>query len=154
VTASIAVLGAGAMGGAAARLLARRGDIRITVLDGDVDRARSVAEQSGPNAVAGHADIASPELASAIQGVDAVAACIPYRLNIPVMEACLAAGVHYADLGGLFHTTLEQLSCTNASNRRASRRSWASGAPPASRTSWPGPAPTGWTTARCGRSTC
>jgi glycine/D-amino acid oxidase-like deaminating enzyme len=133
VTASIAVLGAGAMGGAAARLLARRGDIRITVLDGDVDRARSVAEQSGPNAVA---------------------ACIPYRLNIPVMEACLAAGVHYADLGGLFHTTLEQLSCTNASNRRASRRSWASGAPPASRTSWPGPAPTGWTTARCGRSTC
>ena len=104
----IAVLGAGAMGGAAARLLARREDVDLLILDSDAERARGVAETCGGRARAGTADITSPSLADAFADVDAVAACIPYRLNIPVMEACLAAGVHYADLGGLFHTTLEQ----------------------------------------------
>lgn len=41
--------------------------------------------------------------------MQSVATCVPYRLNLPVMEAALAAGCHYADLGGLFHVTLEQL---------------------------------------------
>jgi saccharopine dehydrogenase (NAD+, L-lysine-forming) len=39
-----------------------------------------------------------------------VAACIPYRANLPTMEAALQAGCHYADLGGLFHTTRRQLT--------------------------------------------
>jgi saccharopine dehydrogenase-like NADP-dependent oxidoreductase len=34
---------------------------------------------------------------------------VQYQLNMPVMKACLAAGAHYADLGGLFHVTREQL---------------------------------------------
>jgi lysine 6-dehydrogenase len=105
----IAVLGAGAMGSAAARLLSRRSDIDLLVLDSDEDRARRVADACGPNASAAVADIASPSLADAFDGVAAVAACIPYRLNLRVMDACLAAGAHYADLGGLFHTTLKQL---------------------------------------------
>jgi saccharopine dehydrogenase-like NADP-dependent oxidoreductase len=104
----IAVLGAGAMGSAAARLLARRGDVQLTVLDSDGARADRVASACGPNARAATVDITSPALAAAFAEVQAVAACIPYRLNLPVMEACLAAGVHYADLGGLFHTTLRQ----------------------------------------------
>lgn len=104
----IAVLGAGAMGSAAARLLARRGDVDILVLDADPARAEQVAAECGPRATAGVADITSHALADAFDGVQAVAACIPYRLNLPVMEACLTAGVHYADLGGLFHTTLKQ----------------------------------------------
>ena len=35
--------------------------------------------------------------------------CAAYPLNLPVMRGCLAAGVHYVDLGGLFHVTREQL---------------------------------------------
>jgi saccharopine dehydrogenase (NAD+, L-lysine-forming) len=32
-----------------------------------------------------------------------------YDLNVPVMEAAIGAGVHYCDLGGLYHQTLRQL---------------------------------------------
>lgn len=103
----IAVLGAGAMGGAAALLLARHLDvIDLLVLDVDEGRARAVAERAG---VAGRGfDARSGELAKILTEVRAVAACLPYRLNLEVMEASLAAGCHYADLGGLFHVTRKQ----------------------------------------------
>src|SRR3989442_13169870 len=32
-----------------------------------------------------------------------------YDLNVPIMEAAIEAGVHYCDLGGLYHQTLRQL---------------------------------------------
>ena len=108
----IAVLGAGAMGSAAARLLARHDDVELLVLDSDAARAEMVAaDAAGASALTAEArsiDILSPDLMEALRGVQAVAACIPYRLNLPVMEAALAAGCAYADLGGLFHTTLKQ----------------------------------------------
>lgn len=103
----IAILGAGAMGSAAAVLLARHDDLDLLVLDVDGARARAVAE--GIGAEGRGFNPASGELADLLQGVRAVAACIPYRVNLPTMEAALAAGCHYADLGGLFHTTKEQL---------------------------------------------
>ncbi len=96
------------MGGVAARLLAARDDVDLLVLDADEARARSVVADTGKGE-ARAVDIGSAGLADALKEVQAVAACIPYRLNLPVMEAALAAGCHYADLGGLFHTTLEQL---------------------------------------------
>jgi saccharopine dehydrogenase-like NADP-dependent oxidoreductase len=102
------VLGAGAMGGAAARLLARQDDVDLVVLDADEARAADVARACGPRARAGRVDIGGPSLEAALDGLQAIAACIPYRLNLQVMEACLSAGVPYADLGGLFHTTLRQ----------------------------------------------
>ncbi len=104
----IGILGAGAMGGAAARLVARHDDVDLLVVDADLARAEGAAAACGPRATARQADIGSPSLADALHGLDALAACIPYRLNLPVMEACLAAGVPYADLGGLFHATLKQ----------------------------------------------
>jgi saccharopine dehydrogenase (NAD+, L-lysine-forming) len=103
----IAVLGAGAMGSAAAVLLARHDDIDLLVLDVDGARARRVAEQAG--AEGRGFDATTDELAGILRDVRAVAACIPYRVNLPTMEAALAAGCHYADLGGLFHTTKKQL---------------------------------------------
>jgi saccharopine dehydrogenase-like NADP-dependent oxidoreductase len=41
--------------------------------------------------------------------VDTIVNCAWYQTNLSVMEACLRAGVHYTDLGGLFDTTLKQL---------------------------------------------
>src|SRR5256712_9755831 len=32
-----------------------------------------------------------------------------YDLNVPIMEAAIEAGIHYCDLGGLYHETLRQL---------------------------------------------
>ena len=32
-----------------------------------------------------------------------------YRINLAAMEACLEAGCHYVDLGGLYHVTKQQL---------------------------------------------
>jgi saccharopine dehydrogenase (NAD+, L-lysine-forming) len=103
----IAVLGAGAMGRAAAVLLARHDDVDLLVLDVDEGRARTVADRAGGEGRG--FDATSVELADILREVRSVAACIPYRLNLPIMEAALAAGCHYADLGGLFHTTLKQL---------------------------------------------
>jgi lysine 6-dehydrogenase len=102
----IAVLGAGAMGSAAALLLARHDEVELTVLDVDGPRAEAVAAQAGARGRG--FDATSGELTEILRDVEAVAACLPYRLNLPVMEAALAAECHYADLGGLFHTTLKQ----------------------------------------------
>jgi saccharopine dehydrogenase (NAD+, L-lysine-forming) len=95
------------MGSAAAALLARHaGEVDLLVLDVDEARACSVAELAG--AQGRGFDVRSGELAEILSGVRAVAACLPYRLNLEVMEAALAAGCHYADLGGLFHVTRQQ----------------------------------------------
>jgi lysine 6-dehydrogenase len=101
----IAVLGAGAMGSAAAVLLARHSDVDLLVLDLDGGRAAHVAQRAGAE---GRGLDAHGDLAGALKDVSAVAACLPYRLNLEVMEAALAAGTHYADLGGLYHVTLRQ----------------------------------------------
>jgi saccharopine dehydrogenase (NAD+, L-lysine-forming) len=103
----IAVLGAGAMGGAAAVLLARHEDVDLLVLDVDAERALGVAERAG--AEGRGFDPSGGELVDLLREVRGVAACIPYRANLPTMEAALEAGCHYADLGGLFHTTRRQL---------------------------------------------
>jgi saccharopine dehydrogenase (NAD+, L-lysine-forming) len=103
----IAVLGAGMMGAATARLLARRPDVELLILDPDGGRAERVAAESGGKSET--VGIGDPGLADALAAADAVAACIPYRLNLDAMEAALSAKVPYADLGGLFHVTLRQL---------------------------------------------
>jgi saccharopine dehydrogenase-like NADP-dependent oxidoreductase len=48
-------------------------------------------------------------LSRALEGAAVCVNCADYRLNLGVMRACLAAGVHYLDLGGLFHVTRKQL---------------------------------------------
>jgi len=101
----IAVLGAGAMGSAAAVLLGRHAEVDLLVVDVDAARAARVAERAGARARALKAD---ESVATVLKDVSAVAACLPYRLNLDMMEAALAAGCHYADLGGLFHVTLKQ----------------------------------------------
>lgn len=94
------------MGSAAAVLLARHPDVELVVLDADADRAERVAAQTGADGIG--FDATSGELTWQLRSVRAVASCLPYRLNLAVMDAALAAGCHYADLGGLFHTTRKQ----------------------------------------------
>jgi len=49
------------------------------------------------------------ETANLIKGYDAVINAAQYYVNESVMKACLEAGCHYNDLGGMFHTTRKQL---------------------------------------------
>jgi len=103
----ITVLGAGAMGGSVARLLGRHDDVEIRVVDADERRAHAVAAAVGrADAVGLPPDGLTPE---AFGEADAVAVCLPYRLNLDAMRAALTAGVPYVDLGGLFHMTRRQL---------------------------------------------
>jgi lysine 6-dehydrogenase len=96
------------MGGACARLLSRHDEIDLLILDAEEARSANVAAGL-PRANGLGFDATAGDLSAALTGADAVAACIPYRLNLEVMEAALTAGVPYADLGGLFHMTRRQL---------------------------------------------
>ena len=49
------------------------------------------------------------ELSSILEKYDAVVNATWYENNLHVMRACLKAGCHYNDLGGLFHMTRKQL---------------------------------------------
>ena len=57
-----------------------------------------------------HVDARDPaSLGRALEGAAVCVNCADYRLNLDVMRACLGSGVHYVDLGGLYHVTRRQL---------------------------------------------
>jgi lysine 6-dehydrogenase len=110
---TVAVVGAaGIIGPAIVATLAEQDAVeRILVLDMNEAGAREVAGRHGGGKASGGAlDITDREAAgSALEGAAVVLNSAAYRVNLPAMEAALAAGAHYIDLGGLFHVTLEQL---------------------------------------------
>jgi saccharopine dehydrogenase-like NADP-dependent oxidoreductase len=74
--------------------------------EGGVETARRDARLEGEEQV----DARDPSsVAAALEGSTVCVNSAAYRLNLPVMRGCLQAGVHYVDLGGLFHVTREQL---------------------------------------------
>src|SRR5213594_627294 len=108
--------GAGIIGRAIARDLADDREVEEIVLaDLDVDGARKVAVGLGrPGVVAVKADVTDHgALVNLIKGAGAVINSVQYYFNLPIMRACLEAGTHYIDLGGLFHTTRKQLELHN-----------------------------------------
>lgn len=109
----VAVLGAGPIGAAVALLLCRRDDVVPHVLDVDHARASRAVEAAG-RGTADAIDVTAHDAARALDGCDAVLACLPYRMNLYAMEAALAARIPYADLGGLYHMTLRQLQLHDA----------------------------------------
>lgn len=98
------------MGRAAVHELHRSGR-GVLILDRDVAAARRVsARYAEGEAEVGLADVSDTgRLARALRGAAVLVNCAPYRLNLAVMDAALAAGCHYVDLGGLFHVTRRQL---------------------------------------------
>jgi saccharopine dehydrogenase-like NADP-dependent oxidoreductase len=104
--------GAGKMGCIAVQDLA--GDRRVkevVIADRDLAQARVVAETIASQKITIQpVDITDHDaLVGVLQGADVCLNGTVYYTNLPVMEACLEAGVHYTDLGGLFHTTRKQL---------------------------------------------
>lgn len=104
--------GAGKMGCIGVQDLA--GDKRVkevVIADRDMEQARTVAETIGSKTVTlQQVDLNDHEaLVGLLKGADACLNATVYYTNLPVMEACLEAGTHYTDMGGLFHTTRKQL---------------------------------------------
>ncbi len=104
--------GAGKMGCIAVQDLA--GDRRagkVVIADWNLDQARTVAEIiNSPKITVEQVDVTDHDaLVGALKGADACLNATVYYSNLPVMEACLEAGVPYTDMGGLFHSTRKQL---------------------------------------------
>ena len=107
----VAVLGAGGtIAPAIVRDLAESEEVSaMRLLDLDLRRAEEVAmEHGGGKAQARRAD-ATDDLAERLEGMEVLVNSAAYRVNLAAMRACLAAGCHYMDLGGLYHVTAEQL---------------------------------------------
>ena len=109
----VAILGAGGtIAPAIVRDLAESDETsELLLLDIDGAKAEATASEfGGGKALARQVDGREPgALQAALEGVDVLVNSASYRINVDVMEACLAGGTHYIDLGGLFHVTAEQL---------------------------------------------
>jgi saccharopine dehydrogenase (NAD+, L-lysine-forming) len=110
---AVAVLGAGGtIAPAIVRDLAASEEVAsMLLLDLDSARASAVAASFGDGkAAAAHADALDVAgLAAALDGVDVLVNTASYRVNLEAMRACLTAGCHYLDLGGLYWMTGRQL---------------------------------------------
>jgi saccharopine dehydrogenase (NAD+, L-lysine-forming) len=109
----VAVLGAaGTIAPAIVRDLAESEEVaRMTLLDLDEDRAAGVAGASGAGRAGARAVDATDvdALAALLEDAQVLVNSASYRINLEAMEACLRAGCHYLDLGGLYWMTLRQL---------------------------------------------
>jgi lysine 6-dehydrogenase len=116
----VAVLGAGGtIAPAIVRDLADSEEVTaMRLLDIDLRRAEAVAmEHGGGKAEARQAD-ATGDLAEHLAGMEVLINSAAYRINLAAMRACLNAGCHYIDLGGLYHVAKEQLELSGEFEQR------------------------------------
>lgn len=106
-----AVLGAGGtIAPAIVRDLAVSEEVdSILLLDLDAGRAADVAAAHGLGKAESRSADARNNLETQLGGVDVLVNSASYRINLDAMRACLEAGCHYLDLGGLYRMTGEQL---------------------------------------------
>jgi lysine 6-dehydrogenase len=118
------VLGAGMQGTAAAYDLAVRGEAdEITLADRDIYIARSSAERV--NRLAGRQvaraavlDVTDEKaLPHAMAGYTVALSAVPYRFNLGITRAAIAAGTSLCDLGGNTDIVLQQLAMDEEARR-------------------------------------
>ena len=100
--------GAGAMGRVSARTLAEYGDVdRVTIADYHEGRARELADALASSKIeVARVDVNDEaRLRGLLHGANVALSAVDYIYNLPILRACIAEKVHYADLGGLFHVT-------------------------------------------------
>lgn len=121
----VAILGAGGtIAPAIVRDLAESDEAEeLVLLDIDEARAQAVADRhGGSNARAARVDAraehgAEGSLASVLEDADVLVNSASYRVNLDAMAACLRAGSHYIDLGGLYWMTELQLELNDQFRR-------------------------------------
>jgi len=87
----------------------------VILADRDMAGAAAIAEYlDSPKLTIVESDLNDHEaLVALLEPADACVNATVYYTNMKVMEACLEAGTHYVDMGGLFHGTLKQLELTD-----------------------------------------
>ena len=87
----------------------------VVIADIDLEQAQIVADYiDSPKIKIQKVDINDEEaFVKALEGSDVCLNATVYYTNLRVMEACLKAGAHYTDMGGLFHTTWKQLELSD-----------------------------------------
>ena len=114
----VAVLGAGGIiAPAIVRDLAESAEFEdLTLLDLDGTAARAAAAQYGDGKATGAAVDALDRqgLTLALEGHQVLINAASYRVNLAAMDAALAAGCNYIDLGGLYHVTKQQMAMAPA----------------------------------------
>ncbi len=106
----IGLLGAaGIIGRDIAQRLAGGREWDILLADRRDNEVRALAKSIGAEAAVVDVKDAS-SAARALKGCDLVLNATWYYFNLDAMEASLAAGAEYMDLGGLYHTTRKQLA--------------------------------------------
>jgi lysine 6-dehydrogenase len=107
----VAILGAGGtIAPAVVRDLAESEEVdQLLLMDLDQSRASTVADLHGGGKARAVGVDAREELAAALGGQEVLVNSASYRINLDAMRACLQAGCHYLDLGGLYHMTGRQL---------------------------------------------
>src|SRR3954469_20501620 len=107
----VAILGAGGtIAPAIVRDLAESEEVTaMRLLDIDLRRAEAVATEHGGGKAQARQAGATPDLAEHLAGMGGLGNSAAYRITLAAMRACLDAGCHYMDLGGLYHVSAEQL---------------------------------------------
>ena len=92
-------------------LLSSPGVERVGIAGRNASKAKAfAASQRDDRATAVLVDARdSADLVRELKHWDCVINSTWYDLNVPITEAAIAAGIHYCDLGGLYHQTLRQL---------------------------------------------
>jgi lysine 6-dehydrogenase len=116
----VAVLGAGGtIAPAIVRDLAESDEVTaMRLLDIDLGKAEAVAMEHGSGKAQARQADATANLAEQLEGMDVLVNSAAYRINLAAMRACLDAGCHYMDLGGLYHVTAEQLKLSDEFEQR------------------------------------
>ena len=105
--------GAGKMGCISVQSLTKDPRVdEVVIADFNLEQAKIVAETIDSAKISIEEVDANDHkgLVKTLTGADACLNATVYYSNLPIMEACLEAGVSYTDMGGLFHTTLKQLA--------------------------------------------
>ena len=108
----ILVLGYGNTGSVIARDLASTSEANIVVADKRALKTKQLADEIGSEKVtAEQVDVTDHnELTKLLRkDFNVVVNSTFYEFNVNVMNAAIESGVHYLDLGGLYHVTLKQL---------------------------------------------
>ena len=119
------VIGSGMMGSAAAYDMACQTQVdSVTLADSDLKRARDVAARV--NHITGSKKVRAVEVeasrekdaARLMKGHDGALSAVPYFLNLGLAQAAIAAGCHFADLGGNNTVVRQELALAKKAEKR------------------------------------
>ena len=119
------VIGSGMMGSAAAYDMACQSQVdSVTLADSDLKRAQDVAARLnrivGAKKVRATAIDASREKEAVrlMKGHDGALSAVPYFLNLGLAQSAIAAGCHFADLGGNNTVVRQELALANKAEKK------------------------------------